>query len=380
MADCGYENKENIRQTSVSGTNKAKYLANLLNNTGIIWNSICVSISKKGNHGWKTIYSRGDYGENVIIGPAIKYKSSIGKMIAKVFQRLWLLYFYVSGINSGDTVIEYHALYKLIPTFILCKLKKVTLILELEEVFGVVSPDMDFLKKWFELKVIQLADGYIVPNPTLYDYVNDKTKPYCVIEGRITPEKQVAEPANDGKIHLIYAGIINPDKGAGMILDIARYLDSNYIIHIIGYGEKDDIDRLVKDIESYNNDCVSSAAVVYDGLKTGTDYNIYLQKCHIGLCPQIVKDDYNNASFPSKIASYLSNGLRVVATCSDAIENSRLRDLIVTAPYDPESIADAITKIDLHKALPINETLLSLKQKQERDINDLIRNVSERKN
>lgn len=378
VADCGYENQKNTRQSAISGINKAKYLASLLNSAGIKWNNICVSLSKKGNRGWRTIRSIGDFGENVIIGPALEYKSFIGERLAKVFQRLWIACFYVCNINSGDTIIEYHALYKLIPTFLLCKIKRITLILEVEEVFGVISPNMNSFKKKLELKVMQLADGYIFPNPTLYDYVNDKTKPYCVIEGNITLEKKVAEPISDGQIHVVYAGIINHDKGAKMIIDIASYLDSNYKFHIIGYGNDEDIKKLVENIKRYNSECTSSAKVVFDGLKTGLDYNLYLQKCHVGLCPQIVTTEYNDASFPSKISSYLSNGLRVVATSSNAIENSRLKDLIVTASYDPKSIAEAIKRIDYNKALPITETLLSLRQSQISDISALIHNTSER--
>ena len=48
----------------------------------------------------------------------------------------------------------------------------------------------------------------------------------------------------------------------------------------------------------------------------------FIQKCQIGLCTQNIDAAFNTTSFPSKILSYMSNGLEVVGVNIAAIKNS----------------------------------------------------------
>jgi glycosyltransferase involved in cell wall biosynthesis len=157
-----------------------------------------------------------------------------------------------------------------------------------------------------------------------------------------------------------------------MITDIARYLSSDFEVHIIGFGEESDIACLNEQIENHNKSYSKCARVFYDGKKTGRDYIEYLQSCHIGLCPQIINDKYNDASFPSKISSYLANGLRVVATDTNAIQNSRLSQYICVAPYNAKDIADTIQSINVKTLFPIEEALNKLVSEQLKDLEKLL--------
>ena len=57
---------------------------------------------------------------------------------------------------------------------------------------------------------------------------------------------------------------------------------------------------------------------------------------------------FNETSFPSKVLSYLSNGLRVVSVRIKAIEISKVADLMCFYDGDnPENVANAVKSIDL---------------------------------
>ena len=90
------------------------------------------------------------------------------------------------------------------------------------------------------------------------------------------------------------------------------------------------------------------AKVSYDGVLSGEEYIRFIQSCDIGLSTQNPNADFNNTSFPSKILSYLSNGLRVVTVDIPAIRTSAVGDILFY--YDEQSaenIAKTILSIDL---------------------------------
>ena len=55
---------------------------------------------------------------------------------------------------------------------------------------------------------------------------------------------------------------------------------------------------------------------------SGEDYIRFIQSCDIGLSTQNPDAAFNATSFPSKILSYMANGLRVVSIRIPAIERS----------------------------------------------------------
>lgn len=373
ITNCGYGDEHGCRAVTLSAVNKSIYISSLLSQLGITWTNVCAPLSQKGEIGFPTQHVEGNFGESVIVGPSLHYKSSIGLLLAKIFQRLWFTFFILFNVHKGDTVIAYHSLEKLFPLLVLKHIKRANLILEVEEIYGKIAHNMNKIKKEMETNILQMADAYIIPNPSLMTYIHNDTKRFCVIEGNIHSENRIANPPDDSRIHVVYSGIINQDKGAKMITDIAKYLTDGFLLHIIGFGSEEDVAALNDQISKHNLN-LTTAHVVYDGIKKGKDYIEYLQKCHIGLCPQVVDDDYNDASFPSKISSYLSNGLRVVATDTNAVRNSRLSRFIRTAPYDAKAIAETIKDVDVLSCYPIKEALDSLAEEQ---IHDLKRLISE---
>ena len=195
-------------------------------------------------------------------------------------------------------------------------------------------------------RIIESADAYIFSTELLRNQIS-MGKSSCVLYGTLEIEKRLACPSSDGKIHLLYAGVIDSHKcGAFNAVEATRFLSANYVLHVIGFGETQ---KLIERIDTLNrqNDC----KIVYDGVKSGADYIRYAQRCHIGLSTQRMSGKYLKTSFPSKILSYLAMGLRVVSCHIECVACSQINTLMHFYHSDtPEAIAAAIKEVDLNTA------------------------------
>ena len=149
------------------------------------------------------------------------------------------------------------------------------------------------------------------------------------------------------KVHCVYAGTFDPRKGGATAVAAAEYLPDNYHIHILGFGTETEVENMRGKIEKINKK--SKAIVSYEGILTGEDYIKFIQSCDIGLSTQNSNASFNATSFPSKILSYMANGLRVVSVRIPAIETSKVGKYIYY--YDnqnPQEIANAIMRVNIN--------------------------------
>jgi hypothetical protein len=217
------------------------------------------------------------------------------------------------------------------------------LILEVEEIYS----DVSSINHYFEVlenKLIANADSYLFSTELLIDRISTINKPYIVIYGVYSNIPKLSTPPNDGKIHLLYAGIIDTHKsGAFNAIECSRFLSDKYILHIIGFGNTE---LLIQRIANVNK--VSQCKIIFDGSYSGLEFVKYCQSCHIGLNTQSMDGKYLETSFPSKILSYLSLGLRVVSCHVECVTKSQI-DRLMTYYYNdtPESIAGAIKTVNL---------------------------------
>lgn len=104
-------------------------------------------------------------------------------------------------------------------------------------------------------------------------------------------------------------------------------MNSSYKISVIGFGDVENIKKLKQEIELLNE--ISDCKVRYDGEKKGQEYIDYLSNCDIGLSTQIATGEYLKYSFPSKMLSYMSVGLRVVSSNIECVKKSKIGDLYI---------------------------------------------------
>ena len=116
----------------------------------------------------------------------------------------------------------------------------------------------------------------------------------------------------------------------------------------------------------------SKCTLTFDGLLSGEEFIRFLQSCDIGLSTQVPDAEFNETSFPSKILSYLANGLCVVSVRMKALEASEISHLLHY--YDenaPDVIAGVIKSIDFSKNIDARTKLQSLDKKFIQDIAEL---------
>lgn len=339
-----YKNGDRSREGVQAASSKIDYIIKVLNINGYIVDIVSMSgITKE-----KFCFDIGGvipWGEK----NTLRHFLSLGKIhnILRVPAR-WLtnIHFFLwtlINIKHGEQVIVYHSLGYCGMFNLLKKIKCFRVIGEIEEVYQDVHPQSNFVRK-SELNFINKCDKYIFPTQLLDEKFNTIEKPSVIVHGVYSVTPKIAEKFKDGKIHVVYGGTFDPNKGGAAAVDAAEYLPKNYHIHICGFGTQSDTEFVRNKIEMANKK--GAAIVSFEGLLYGENYTRFIQQCHIGLSTQNPLAAFNGTSFPSKILVYLSNGLYVVSIRIPAIVRSTVASAIKF--YDeqsPQKIAEAIMQI-----------------------------------
>jgi len=332
-----------LRSNSPAADTKTDYVIDTLNRCGYTVELIShSSISIPGfyykgkveNRGQNTIRYFGSFGVS-----KFKILNVLNWMYRDIVFLLWCLF----HIKRGEQIIVYHSLgYDSIFIW-LNKIKKIRIVGEIEEIYQDVHKQ-SARRSRNEYRFIDCCEKYIFPTASLDSKLNSAKKPAVIIHGlySVEPRRDI-EPFENGKINVVYAGTLDPQKGGAAAAAAAAYLPENYHIHILGFGDKKQIDSILRLIKDINDS--SRADVSYDGFLQGEEFIRFLQKCQIGLSTQDPTAIFNSTSFPSKILTYLSNGLRVVSVRIPAIENSGVgHAMFYYDEQEPAKIANAIIK------------------------------------
>lgn len=323
------------RDNSPAADTKIDYIISVLNRIGYGVDLISRASSAESYFLPSSVESVGDN--------TIRYFSSFGRTASplRILNRWWMEFHFffwcLTNIKNNEQIIVYHSLGYDSAFLKLCKLKSIRIIGDIEEIYQDVSKQTTSRCR-NEYKFIDVCAKYIFPTQLLDQKVNKLHKPSLVVHGVYAAEDITEKKFSDGKIHVVYGGTLDPNKGGAAAAAAAEFLPSNYHVHICGFGDPTQIKAIVTDIQAR-----SEAAVTFEGELKGDDYKHFIQKCHIGLSTQDPNAAFNSTSFPSKILVYLANGLKVVSIRIPAIEQSAVVDsLIFYDTQTPEKIAEAI--------------------------------------
>lgn len=341
--------KEN-RSGSLAAVTKMNCVAKAISGTGASTKIISPSWYTNPNNTFEQSCSEKIAEDITLIrAPSWGTKSRIAGAIKTRLTKIWLTQYLLRHLKSGEVVVVYHSLWLISVVNILKKAKHIKLILETNEIYTDVVGGTK-RKKNQEISFIKSADAFIFPTELMNCKLNEQGKPYLINSGTYLTEPQRLPKFNDGKIHCVYAGTFEPQKGgAAAAATAAKFLDEKYHIHIMGFGSEEEIADMQSFIKTVSES--TQCTVTYDGMKTGDEYIEFIQSCDIGLSTQNPEGAFNDTSFPSKVLSYLANGLSVVSVRIKALECSVVNNLICY--YDtnsPESIVSAIKAIDLSRS------------------------------
>jgi len=282
------------------------------------------------------------------IAPSVGTYFGLGKFLSIIISQIWLIFKIIFTIKERDKVIVYHSVAFAPVILITKKLFSYKLILQLNEVYQDVK-SQGLIKNYFEKAIIRDAGAYIVSNHFLKERMKSYNKEVIICEGVLRMNKPFLEKFSDGKIHLIYAGLIDKIKNCSFnAIAIAPFLSEKYVIHIAGFGSELDVADLLVKIKELN--IYSKCQIVFEGFLEGSNLFQFLQKCHIGLVAQSPDQKFTYSSFPSKIYTYLTNNLIVLSLSNSLILSSPVSNLIFTyEKNDPSHIAEVIANIDYKK-------------------------------
>lgn len=362
-----FDNNAEKRSIFLAGTNKMTYIASVLANMGsvkIISPAITTDAKcHRGKH--KDILS------NVSLKLFFTFGRSnlISRMASAAYRRISLLLYLMLHLNREDHVIVYHSLAYMNTIRFVHAVKRFNLTLEVEEIYGDVMQSPYTVKK--EMNYFSIADSYIFPTELLDEKINLTHKPSSITYGTYQVEPDWQCKFNDGKIHVVYAGTFDPRKGGAAAAAAAEFLDERYHMHISGFGSEIDKQNLLNEIQRVSEK--TKCTVTYDGLKSGEEYIRFIQSCDIGLSTQNPDAEFNATSFPSKILSYMANGLRVVSIRIPAIETSAIgKYMYYYNKQTPNEIANAILNVNLNDEYNSRIIIENLDKKFTEQLNEMI--------
>lgn len=342
MAYYNSTNSSERRNAVLSSVNKMNYICEALENNG--YNTEIVSASGAVEKKFcKSKKVKLTDKTTLKLFSSLPRLNRIVSVIDRVILKTKLFLYMIKNTNKDSTVMVYHSLGYMSLVKRLKKLKGFKLIIEAEEIYGDVIGNEKTSQKEYEF--FKIADGFIFPTELLSEKVNTEKKPEAIIYGTYHISKKMPKLFTDGKIHCVYAGTLDPRKGGAAAVEAALFLNGDYHIHILGFGnekEKAEMLNIIDDISKK-----TEAKITYDGLLSGDEFTSFIQSCDIGFSTQSPDAAFNSTSFPSKILTYMVNGLRVVSIRIPAIEKSAVGKFMYY--YDeqtPENIAKAIKSID----------------------------------
>lgn len=348
------------RVSSLSSKSKMDYIGDALNKAGFAVHFVSPSWTSEFSKAKKLIKQytlKINKNKRITFCPTFTTNNKFMRNLNIIFTLGWLFLWLVKNTKRNEKILMYHVPWLSIPVRWAKKIKGFKLILEVEEIYG----DVSVIHPYFYLlenKLIESADAYLFSTDLLAKKIGAH-KPFVVIYGVYKTYPQLAYPIDDRKIHLLYAGIIDTHKaGAFNAIEAAKHLSNKYVLHIIGFGE---IELLQKKITEIN--FLNGCQIFYDGSLTGEDYIRYCQQCHIGLSTQNSEGKYLETSFPSKILSYLSMGLNVISGPIECVQKSKIGNIVNYYNYSsPESISESIKMTEIKSKEMINNILINLEK------------------
>lgn len=362
---------ESNRKTAPAADTKMDYIINSLKKIGydVEVLSFCVDDDRKSVFEKKSGYEVEKNGTRVIFFTNYTSKFRLFRVIGRSLTWIKIRkYLCENCLGNESKVLIYHSL-GLLKVIDLFDKKKKRFILEMEEIYADVIGKAKLRKK--EIAAARRANEYIFPTIMLNAEVNIGKKPFLIIYGTYRVEEDRHCSFGDEKIHVVYAGTFDPRKGGAAAAAAAEFLPANYHVHILGFGSKTDVDHIRQTVAEISEK--SAATVTYDGCLSGEEYIRFIQSCDIGLSTQNPDAAFNDTSFPSKILSYMANGLRVVSIRIPAIERSAIGDLVTY--YDtqtPEAIAEAIQSVDMSAPYDSRAEIRTLDESFLRDITSVL--------
>lgn len=371
---CQYNEENSGRQlnTPPAGITYVKYIIKSIKATGR-----GVSILSTATGTFQSYFSTKkilvDNKESHIYLSTLKQSGYISLRIGQLLCYIQLLFFFLFKISKNDKIVLCHDRGISVFYSFARKLIRRQYYYFIGEIFSAVYDKGDKAIK-SEIETIKGVDGYILINnlmPRLLGGISN----YCVCHGSYEPPRYNISTKQDDLIHVVYAGKIAQKDVTDAFIAVAasEYLDNRYRVHILGYGEQEDLHTLKNKIDEINSKR-SAVIVSYDGCLFGEEYERFLLGCDIGLCTRALTGFRANLCFPSKTLVYLAHGLNIVAPNIEVLKTSNISNYIsyLEGELTPKNVAKAIMEIKISDRKGKNDAINKLGNDFVRSLNVML--------
>lgn len=274
-------------------------------------------------------------------------KNPLMGRINSIIKHLTFIFYVLFKTSQKDLIVLYHSYYY---TKLLAKLQrfiKRDIVIEVEEIYGYNAlGDMSWVDD--EIAQIKKFKTFTCVNDGIPQILGLKPEDYVVIYGSAVFPKRTVERFNDEKIHVVYSGTLDYRKmGGPMALEVARLLSSKYMLHVTGYARKSEDEVAIKKRIAEINTELGEERIRYEGFLSEEDLDKLLFSCHIGLSPNVLRPNFANSTFPSKIVSYMCHDLALVISYATAYDFPISEGWVFYHEQTPECIAEAVMKAEV---------------------------------
>lgn len=174
--------------------------------------------------------------------------------------------------------------------------------------------------------IINNCSKYVFLTEKMNDVLNDKNKPYIVIEGMCS---SFSETKGKKSNCIMYAGSIDKINGINNLVDAYNMLDTDYELHIYGEGDfEEELNRISK---------INNKIKFYGRVDHGTILE-KIQDARFLINPRPNDMDLVKYSFPSKTLEYLASGTPFISTNLPCYPNEYLEYINILKGYTPNEI------------------------------------------
>ena len=157
--------------------------------------------------------------------------------------------------------------------------------------------------------VIRHCTGYVLLTEAMNDYINQKGKPYVILEGHADITMADRVPAMEKKTSpriCFYAGGVSKQYGLSNLVEGFLRADlPNACLHIYGPGDY---------VEELEQIAAEDSRVFYGGMLLNTEIVAKEQEATLLVNPRPTDEEYVKYSFPSKTMEYMASGTPVLTT------------------------------------------------------------------
>jgi len=332
----------------------------------------CIGLSSNGKRGWQKPMKSSN-GNHIFVW----LMNLNRRTLLDISFSFALFFFLLFRVRTNDCILVYNFTTRVALPIILMKvLKKLKLIIELEEVYGKIA-DYERLGI-FESLGFKIANGFILASKTMIPLTGGK--PFVVSAGYY--EREFEETRSDKNIDtdvaepfLLYSGRI--DRFGGVFDLIREFRSSSLEIPLVITGSGDSVSKMKQLVEN-------DKRITYLGNMTRSKLlNLVLKDC-ICINPMNPGLDYAEFSFPSKIVWWLAHGKIVLSTPCPSVVNSDLSNYVRFFSFSncespgfttfTQAVRESLNMLATRRSdcRKTSEELLSVLKKQQREIHDLI--------